>query len=245
MFERSIFALAFAALFSPALAADIPIKAPAPLGLSAIYPYQSSGVFFGIFTEGAGGPVDATVPGVGPSSLTTTTGAFGGTIGYAWGRKGSALAYSAEADFAFTNFNGGNAGLALQGPLMFEQRFVMFAPWANLLAALPSFPNVFGGGTIPPFPALQPGVTASNMQMGVAVGVREKDISASFAGVNTGKVYRVEPVLKLIAMEQLSNGIAMRAWLGVALPDKGKVFGPAGASVKLGPEILAGVGAYF
>lgn len=248
MFKRAILALAIAASSSLALAADIPVKAPASFGLSAIYPYQSSGLFFGVFTEGSGGSVNATVPGVGASSLTTTTGALGGTIGYAWGRKGSALAYSIEGDFAFTNFNGNNTGLALQGPLMFEQRFVVFAPWANLMAALPNFQlsGIFGNGTIPPFPALQPGVTASNLQMGIAVGVREKDVSTSFAGLAANKAYRIEPVIKLIAMEQLSNGTAVRAWVGVALADKGKLFGPVmGTNATLGPEILAGVGAYF
>lgn len=247
MFKRTIFAaVAFAALFSPVRAADVlPVKALPSFGLSSAYPYQSSGVFFGAFTEGAGGSVSATVPGVGPSSLTTTTGAIGGTIGYAWGRKGSAIAYSVEADFAVTNFNGNNTGLSLQGPLMFEQRFVVFAPWANLMAALPAFPNLFSGAVLPPFTPLAPGVTASNLQMGIAAGVREKDISTSFAGLGANKVWRIEPVIKLIAMEQWSNGTAVRAWVGVALPDKGKVFGPAGSSVVLGPEVLAGVGAYF
>lgn len=246
MFKKIIFAAAMvAASVSFAAAADLSVKAaPKSFGLTDAYPYQSSGLFFGVFTEGAGGSVSANVPGVGASSLTTTTGAIGGTVGYAWGHKGSAIAYSVEADFAFTNFNGNNTGLALQGPLMFEQRFVVFAPWANLITILPSVPSLFGG-TVPPFPGLAPGVTASNLQMGVAVGVREKDISASFAGLNANKVWRVEPVIKLIAMEQLSNGTAVRAWVGVAMPDKGKVFGPAGASVTLAPEILAGVGAYF
>jgi hypothetical protein len=228
-----------------AVAADMAVKA-INNALTTAYPYQSSGLFFGAFTEGAGGSVAATVPGVGASSLTTTTGAIGGTVGYAWGRKGSAIAYSLEGDFAFTNFNGNNTGLAIQGPLMFEQRFVVFAPWANIMNALPNNPFAgFFGGTVPPFPGLAPGVTASNLQMGIAAGVREKDISASFAGLNANKVWRVEPVIKLIAMEQLSNGTAVRAWVGVALPDKGKVFGPVGSSVTLGPEILAGVGAYF
>lgn len=249
MFKRSfVLAAALAAiLVTPAIAADISTKAPKAFGLTDAYPYQSSGLFFGVFTEGAGGSVAATVPGVGPSSLTTTTGAIGGTLGYAWGRKGSAIAYSIEGDFAFTNFNGNNTGLALQGPLMFEQRFVVFAPWANLMNLVPNLTGgLFGGASVPPFPGLPAGVTASNLQMGIAAGVREKDISTSFAGLNANKVWRVEPVIKLIAMEQLSNGTAVRAWVGVGLADKGKVFGPVpGASVTLGPEILAGVGAYF
>jgi hypothetical protein len=76
--------------------------------------------------------------------------------------------------------------------------------------------------------------------------VKEKDISTSFAGFSANKVWRIEPVLKLIAMEQLSNGTALRAWVGVALPDKGKIIGPVpGSSTTLGPEVLAGMGVFF
>lgn len=230
-----------AALISPAGAADISVKAtPA---ISNAYPYQSSGLFFGLYTEGGGGSVAATVPGVGAASLSTTDAGFGGTIGYAWGSKGSNIAYSIEADFGFTNFNGNNAGFSLQGPLSFEQRFVVFTPLANLVSLLPSFPSL---GTLPPFPILPAGVTATNLQTGFGIGIKEKDISTSFAGLSANKAWRIEPVIKLIAMEQLSNGSAIRAWVGVALPDKGKIIGPVpGSSAVLGPEVLAGVGVYF
>jgi hypothetical protein len=239
----SLAALAAVLLAPAALAADLPVKA-SNFAFSSAYPYQSSGLFFGAYTEGAGGSVSATVPGIGAASLTTTTGALGLTAGYAWGSKGSALAYSVEGDFGFTNFNGNNAGLSLQGPMSFEQRFVIFAPWANLAAALPNFPNILG--TIPPFPALQAGVTASNLQTGLAFGIKEADRSLGFAGVTSGKVWQIEPVIKLIAMEQLSNGTAVRAWAGVGLPDKGKLIGPVpGTSTVRGPEVLVGFGAYF
>src|ERR1700719_1052940 len=102
-FLRAGVLIAAAILAGPSLAADIAVKAPSSF-LSSVYPYQSSGLFFGIYTEGGGGSVAATVPGVGPASLTTTSGALGGTIGYAWGQKGSAIAYSLEGDFGFTNF---------------------------------------------------------------------------------------------------------------------------------------------
>jgi hypothetical protein len=240
-------AMTAAVLFggSFARAADIAVKAPAPI-IPTGYPYQSAGLFFGIYTEGAGGSVAATVPGVGSASLATTDAGLGGTIGYAWGSKASLIAYSIEGDFGFTNFNGNNAGLALSGPLSFEQRFVVFTPWANLASYLPNFPNILG--TVPPFPALQPGLTSSNLQTGFALGVREKDISTAFAGVQANKVWAVEPVIKLIAMEQLSNGTALRAWAGVALSTDRKIIGatPAGVtSITPGPEALAGFGVYF
>ncbi len=244
MRNLSIFAALLAASFvAPAGAADLPVKAPSGI-LSGIYPYQSSGMFVGAYTEGGGGSVSATVPGVGAASLTTTTAGLGLTLGYAWGQRGSPIAYSIEGDFGFTNFNGNNAGLSLQGPLSFEQRFVIFAPWANIMSVLPNLPNLFG--TVPPFPSLQPGVTASNLQMGLAFGVKEMDRSLAFAGLTSNKVWQIEPVIKLIAMEQLSNGSALRAWVGVGFPDKGRLIGPVpGTSAVRGPEVLAGVGAYF
>lgn len=233
--------LAAVAAATAARAADLPAKAVA---IPSAYPYQSSGLFFGAYTEGGGGSVSATVPGVNPASLATTSAGLGATVGYAWGQKGSAFAYTAEADFGFTNFNGNNAGISLQGPLAFEQRFVVWTPFSNLQALLPSLPNLFG--TVPPFPALQPGVTASNLQTGLAVGVREKDVSLAFQGLAANKAWQVIPVIKLMAMEQLSNGTAVRAWAGVTIPGDGHVFGPIpGSAAKLGPEVLAGVGVYF
>jgi hypothetical protein len=225
-----------------AQAADLSVKAfPA---IPTAYPYQSSGLFFGIYTEGGGGSVSATAPGVNPASLATTDAGIGATLGYAIGQKGSQFAYTFEADFGFTNFNGNNAGFALQGPLSFEQRFVVWTPFSNLSQLLPNLPNIFG--TVPPFPGLAPGVTASNLQTGLAFGVREKDVSLSFAGVQANKEWLVEPVIKAMAMEQLSNGTALRAWAGVTIPTQGHFIGPVpGSTAKLGPEVLAGVGVYF
>jgi hypothetical protein len=216
-------------------------KAPA---IPTAYPYQSSGLFFGLYTEGGAGSVSATAPGVNPASLTTTDAGLGVTVGYAFGQKGSQFAYTTEADFGVTNFNGNNAGFALQGPLAFEQRFVVWTPFSNLQSLLPNFPNIFG--TVPPFPALQPNVTASNLQTGLAFGVREEDVSLSFAGLTANKEWLVEPVIKLMAMEQLSNGTALRAWAGVAIPTQGHFIGPVpGSTATQGPKALVGVGAYF
>lgn len=247
MFKRLAFVAALAALPALAHAGDLnppAVKAINSALLPNAYPYQSSGLFFGLFTEGGGGSVTASAPGVNPASLATTDAGLGVTVGYAVGRRGNNFAYTIEADFGFTNFNGNNAGFALSGPLSFEQRFVVWTPFSNIQALLPNLPNIFG--TVPPFPALQPGVTASNLQTGLAFGVREKDVSLAFAGLQANKEWLVEPVVKLMAMEQLSNGTAIRAWAGVSIPTQGHFFGPVpGSTAKLGPEVLAGVGVYF
>jgi hypothetical protein len=206
------------------------------------YPYDNSGFFVGLFTEGTGGSVAATVPGIGPASLTTTTATLGTTIGWAWGRKGSPVAYTLEGDFAVTNFNGNNAGLSLQGPLSFEQRAVIWAPWDKIISVL-NITNPFGA--VPPFQPLQPGVTANNLQFGIAGALGERDISNAFAGVASNKVWRIEPKIEFLAMEQLSSGIAVRAFTKIGFPDKGAVVGYKGASAILGPDISVGLGAFF
>lgn len=244
IFMKKLLLAAVAALISfPALAADLPTKAPA-VPIPQAYPYQSSGLFFGLYTEGGGGSVTANAPGVNPASLATTDAGLGATLGYAFGQRGSSFGYTLEADAGFTNFNGNNAGFALSGPLSFEQRFVVWTPFSSIQALLPNLPNIFG--TVPPFPILPAGVTASNMQTGLAFGVKEKDISLSFAGVQANKEWIVEPVFKVMMMEQLSNSTAIRAWAGVAVPTQGHIFGPIPTSTaKMGPEVLAGVGVYF
>lgn len=231
-----------------ARAADAtPAKAPAASGIDAFfkgYPYGSSGFFFGLFTEGGSAGVTGNVPGVGSASLTSTSAGLGGTIGYAWGSAVTPVALSVEADFGWTNFNGSNAGFSLSGPASFEQRFVVFAPIANLLSLLPNFPSL---GTVPPFQALPAGVTASNLQMGLMAGLDEVDISPNFAGLAANKEWRVAPMIGIVAMEQLSNGSALRAWVKTVFPaDKSVCFGPIpGACANLGQQVKAGVGVYW
>lgn len=241
--KKFILAAAIAALAVPALAADLPTKAvtQSPF-FSTAYPYQSSGIFFGAYVAGASGSVTANVPGVASASLTTTTAEIGGTVGWAWGQKGSNIAYTIEGDFGMTNFNGNNAGLSLQGPLSFEQGITVWTPLNNLINFLPGNLQSFFG-TVPPFAALAPGVTASNLQSGIGAFIKEKDISTAFAGVATNKIWRVYPAVRLTAMEQLSNGTALYAYAEAAFPVDGKIIGPIpGSTITPGTEFTAGTG---
>lgn len=240
-------AIAASMLLAPIVrAADIPLKAPPASAWDTVfkgYPYGSSGLFFGIFTEGGGGSVNGTVPGVGSASLTTTQAGVGGTIGWAWGKKSSPVAFSIEADFGWTNFNGNVQGLSLQGPASFEQRFVMFTPLATIVNLLPNFPAL---GAIAPFPALPAGVSASNLQVGLMAGIDENDISPNFPGLASNREWRVSPMIGLVSMEQLSNGLAVRAWVKTIFPDKSVCIGPvSNACGNLGQQVKAGVGFYF
>lgn len=235
--------IAAASLFATSsMAADLPVKAtPASTFFSSTYPYMSSGMFFGVYTGGTVGSVTASVPGIPANSLTTSTAAFGGTLGYAWGSKTSTVSYTLEQDIGVTNFNGNNQGLSVQGPLELETRVTVFTPFSNLQSLLPNFPNLFG--TVPPFSPVAPGVTQCCLQVGFAGGVKFKDISSAYLGVASNKIWRIEPVIRAVAMEQLSNGTALYAYAEAAFPTDGKVVGPVpGSTTALGNEYTAGVG---
>lgn len=228
-----------------ALAADAAppsVKAAAASLLSG-YPYETSGPFVGIYTEGGGGPVNATVPGVGSASLTTTSAGAGISLGYAWGRKGSNFAASCQANFGWTNFNGSTVGMSLSGPLALEQECTVYTPLSNIAALLPNFPSL---GSIPPFPTT-PGVTVTSpIQMGFLVGMRENDISTFFTGLPAMREWRFAPEIGIVAMQQLSNATAVKAWVKTVFPDKGICSGPVpGACSNTGQQVLAGVGYVF
>jgi hypothetical protein len=239
----SLMALSASLMLSgAAMAADLPLKAPASTWLNS-YPYGTSGFFFGVFTEAGSSAVTGSVAGVGSASLTSTAAGAGFTAGYSWGRAGSNVAYSLEGDFGWTNFNGSAAGLSFSGPLAFEQRFVAFTPLATMLSYLPSFPSL---GTVAPFNPLPAGVTASKLQVGLMLGLDENDISSNFVGVSSNNEWRVAPMIGIVAMEQLSNGTAVRSWIKTVFPEKGVCVGPvANACENTGQTVKIGAGVYF
>lgn len=244
------FALSAGVLLSTAaiagdLSAPMPAKAPAVVDFGT-YP-TNNGWIVSLFTEGGGGPVSASVPGVPPASLTTTTAAIGATVGYMYTPKNSPVGFSLEGDVCAQNFNGNNAGFSVQGPICLEQRAMAFAPWEKLLTAIPGIPNPFSA--ISPF-VFQPGVTpVGNAIAGIGFGFYERDISTAFAGVQSGKVWRVDPELVFMHVQPLSNGTALRGGIKLDFPGQGKIFGatPAGfTTATLGQTgVRAFIGAAF
>jgi hypothetical protein len=238
------------ALASAAFGADnlpgVITKAPASNFSLGSYP-TLNGVIVGLYTEGGGSSVVASVPGVPAASLTTTTGAIGITVGYMWTPRNSPVTLSFENDLCAQNFNGNAAGFSVQGPICIEQRVMAFAPWEKLLAAVPSFPNPFT--SISPF-TFQPGVTPKgNALAGIGVGFYERDISTAFAGMQSAKVWRVDPEIVFMHVQPLSNGTALRGGIKIDFPGQGKIFGatPAGfTSATLGETgVRAFIGAAF
>jgi hypothetical protein len=203
-------------MVQPARAGDInapATKSPASNFSLGTYP-TLNGVIVGLYTEGGGSSVNASAPGVPAASITTTTAAIGVTVGYMWTPKGSPVSLSFEGDLCAQNFNGNSSGFSLQGPLCFEERVMAFAPWQNLLAALPSFPNPFSAISAFAFPA---GATpVGNSIAGIGGGFYGRDISTAFEGFEAGKVWRIDPEIFLALL--LSWVCAFAASAEVSIP---------------------------
>ncbi len=232
-----------------AMAADMPVKAPPVNPIYTGYPYGSSGLFYGVYAEGGGGPVNGsavnTVTGVSPAGLVELSAGFGLTVGYAWGTPTSAVAYSIENDIGMTNFNGSSQGFSAGGPLEGEVRMVAFTPLANLTQYLPNFPSF---GTLPPFNALPVGVTASHTQIGLMAGMHWNDISLDFQGLSSNKEFRAAPMIGIVQMEQLSNGLALRTYVKTIFPSQSLTVGPVPtkqANGGLGQQVIAGASLLF
>jgi hypothetical protein len=244
MFKNLLAALAMmSVLAAPAHAADIATKAP--VSWLKGYPYDSSGLFVGIITQGGGGSVAANVPGVTSASLTTTSASIGATIGYGWGSKNSLVAYSAEASFMATNFNGSNAGFALTGPVTIDTVVMAWTPVSVIQNAfgLLNIPNPFN--SIPPFPATPAGLTANNVQIGFGGGAVFQDMTLAYQGVGSNKVWEIAPMIEIALMEQLSNGSAVREFIKTDFPTKGTIFGAHQSSATPSTEVKAGIQVLF
>lgn len=211
------------AISPAAMAADMAQKAPP---ISFAYPYGSSGVIFGLYTEGGGNSVSGTsasVTGANPNGLVELNAGVGFTLGYAWGQKGSNFAFAVENDIGWTNFNGSNQGFSLGGPLEGEIRFIAYTPLQNLTGLLPNFPSI---GALPPFNVLPAGVTASNTQFGIMAGMHWNDVSLDFQGLSSNKEFRAAPMLGFVQMEQLSNGMALRTYIKDVMGQQAITVGP-------------------
>lgn len=248
MLLLALFTAALAA--SAARASDLPpaiTKAPTAAAVPWLngYPYGSSGFYVGLFTEAGGGPVVASVPGVNPASLTTTTAGIGLAAGYAWGSKSSQLAYSLEGKVSANNFNGANAGFAVSGPVSFEGTGFVWMPVSLIQSTfgLLNIPNPFA--SIAPFPLNPTGLTASNIQAGFGAGFRADDVTIAYLGVGSNKVWAFAPKIEFDLMEQLSNGSAVREYVETVFESKGAIFGANQSKATLGTKYMAGVGVYF
>ena len=207
--------------------------------LAAGYPYQTQGLYYGVYTEGGGGSVQGTATGVNSNSLVTNEIGVGGTIGYAWGVPKSNVFVATEAMFGWKNFNATNAGFSLSGPASFEQRIKIGTPLNTFLSMLPGL----GLPSAPPFPAMPNGQTVSNVQAYIMAGIHEDDNSLAY-GLQANRQWTIAPSIGIGMLGQLPNGVATDVWVETVFPDKSICAGPY-ACANTGQKVLAGLAFYY
>ena len=79
-------------------------------------------------------------------------------------------------------------------------------------------------------------------------GLDENDISPNFQGIADNKEWRLAPMIGLVAMEQLSNGLALRTYIKTIFPSQSLTVGPIPtktANGGLGQQVIAGASLLF
>jgi hypothetical protein len=208
--------------------------------LATGYPYQTQGVYFGVYSGGGGGSVQGTAVGVNSNSLVTNQIGVGGTVGYAWGVAKSSVFIAAEAMFGWKNFNAGNAGFSLSGPASFEQRIKIGTPLNNFLSLLPNV-NLPSAA---PFPAMPNGQTVTNVQAYIMGGFHEDDNSLAY-NLASFKQWTFAPSVGVGMLGQLPNGVAVDSWVETIFPDKSICAGFTSICANSGQKTMANLAFYF
>lgn len=225
--RRLILAAALTSLAVPAMAADLSVaplyKAPAG------YPYSSSGFYWGIGASSVGTNASVTNTGV-----VSVGAGVDGIIGWQW--KGGLDFIAIEADATYTNLGNSSACVAGQCSLGYqfeiEPRVKFGFPVNTLLALLPNLSTQF-----PALPSLPANFVPLSVHPYVFAGAPIRDVSANF-GLASGKEWTVQGELGAGALNQMANGVAVDASVGVTVGQGAFTFGPAGAgSAKLGTGV--------
>jgi len=230
--------MALTALAVPALAADLPLKAPAATAAGSSW-------FVGILTEAdvaqssvSGTNVFAT--SLASGNLTATGGAVGGEVGYVghcaigWCRG--------KLTGEWSNITGTNtvqatattsaASAAIASRWAATQEFDIGFEWLQkIYAALPTLPVT----NFPTFTPIPPTVPVGAPRQYVGVGLKEAGISGSFGNAN-GTTVGAYPMITggfiwpTLGTDGKPNGGAIDASAGVAFPVKGFTMGNAFAT---------------
>jgi hypothetical protein len=222
------FAAALAAFIvsAPALAADIPTKAPSLLGG---YPTTRCGFYYGIGTGGSAGAVDGAVVGT-----QIVQGDLDAMVGYTCPFLSSAF-WFVEASAGYSNLNGNVNGLALSGPLIFIQRAGAGSPINKLF-------NPFSASlSLPSLPALPNGVTAGPANGYFFAGLVEQDITAQVAPGQHTKQWVIAPIVGLGLLTRLNDGVVVDTWAGWQMNSQSFCPNGNGACAKLGNTGRVGV----
>lgn len=229
---RKVFlAAALAALtFTPALAADLPVKAVRPNVLAG-YPYQGSGFYIGVGAVAAILNADVGA-NTGGTNIFSAGAALDMTAGYQF-TTGSNW-YAIEASAQYTNMGGAVAcpagNCSISSTWGFEQRLLAGFPYQFLASAIPNFNTIFPG-----LPALPTG-TATNVHPYVFVGLRE-DLRRAMFDQFESKVWTIQPTAGAGFKMQMTQGAVLDTSVGCTFADAGlQIGGVDNASAKFGRD---------
>lgn len=219
-------AAAFAAIVSPALAADMPVKAK-PLFTG--YPTTKCGWYVGAGTGGSAGSVDGAAVGT-----QIVQGELDALVGYTCPFATSAF-WFVEGSVGINNINGSVNGLAISGPLVLMQRAGAGTPINGLF-------NPFGNSlALPSLPALPNGVTAGPANGYFFAGVVEQDIAAQIGLDAHSHQWVVAPLVGVGSLWRLNDGVVVDTWAGWQLNSQSFCPGGGTACAKLGNAGRVGV----
>jgi opacity protein-like surface antigen len=207
---------ALTALAMPAMAADMPVKAP-PAVAQPIYPYTVPGIYWGVTTYASQTNLNVNAPGSNAGDMSVIGGSLGVVAGYSMPVNNGKNFARFEVSAAGQNINGTasqSAGLlSIKGPWRIEGVAEYGMPCANIAAY---FPNL--GGILPTLPAIPSGLVATNCHAYAGLGAAAEDISAKLnmnggAGVSQGSAWSGALIGKMGQIWQLTNGAAVETWL--------------------------------
>lgn len=233
--RKTLLAALAALLVTPALAADLPIKAPTLATPQFSNGYNGSGWYFGVWADGGAGSADGAVPtGVNANGLTVTSGSIGGLVGYNWAPAGSPVTYFGEVKLGYQNLNGSTVGLSFTGPLTGDVILAVGAPLAQIMAFFPNF-------NLPALPTfvLPTGVTAINSHGYIGFDGHFYDAGVAY-GLTRDKEWVFQPGVKIGMLTQLSNNLVVDTGVGIFGAGNSICAGPV-TCVQPGSTVIASV----
>lgn len=206
------------------------------------YPYNGSGLYYGVGALGSGATSD-----IAGSNVTALGAALNGVIGYQW--LGGLDFMAVEASVYWNNMGTGttcavgtaSTPCSVDSQFGFEQRFKFGFPMSAVSALLPNFAAAFPGMptiTVPTTGVQHPYIMA---------GVHEDDVSSSF-GLSTGKEWQVQPVIGAGVLGQWTNNLVVDFWFEASLANTSFDVSTGGimtGKTSIGPVYRAGISALF
>jgi hypothetical protein len=162
---RTLIGIALALLASPALAADMPVKAVAP-PVPFVIGYSGNGWYKGIGTF-----VEMNNAQVVDSNVTTAGGALNAVLGYQWANATKSTFGALQGSFAYHNVGGSNLAGAVTSRWSGEIMAKFGGPISNVLQWLPA------GASFPTLPAI--GAAVGSAHPWIGGGVRFQDAKGS------------------------------------------------------------------